>query len=268
MSKFLIPGGLYRIYYRSSSKGKGPMPSYKALILLVNFSSRRIYRYQDLQEEQFNKKKFTYEAVEMNKNGSAEGFSITPGDVAKAVLLKKMKDLRDWPLEAVRIYFTRRGVSRSHIDELYNRDIQLKNVDFSRFHVRAALRMRRKQEKLEKKKPKPNDDIWIEAEYTGLDEMGYLTFNLIIADLEETRYRFGRDSDIVSVVYQVSNNIVKCFNEDGDVVHRMNPPWPPEVIKEAFERQRSRQRALSKPSIEWNSTIYHGTTWASTSNST
>lgn len=264
MDKFLIPGGLYRIYYRSGKKGKGPMPSYRALILLVNFSNRRIYRYQDLQKEKFNKKKFTYEAVEMRKDYSPEGFSIAPIDITKAVLLKRMKDLRDWPLEAVRIYFTRQGVSRSHIDELYNRDIQLKNVDFSRFHVRAALRTRRKQEKLEKKKAKAANDIWIEAEYVGLDASGYLTFNLSVADLEDLRYRFGPDTDIVSVVYQAGSHIIKCFNEEGDIVHRMNPPWPPEVAREAFERLR--QRAAAKPP-DW--AVYHsGTTWASTTNST
>lgn len=268
MGKFLIPGGLYRIYYRSGKKGKRPMPSYKALILMVNFSNRRIYRYQDLQKEQFDKKKFTYDAIEMRKNCDVEGFSIIPADVVKADLLKKMKDLRDWPIEAVRIYFTRQGVSRSHIDELYNRDIQLKNVDFSRFHVRAALRTRRKREKLEKKKIKAPNDIWIEADYTGLDDMGYLSFNLVVGDLEDTRYRFGRDSDIVSVVYQVSNHIINCFNEEGEVVHRMNPPWPPEVVREAFERQRQRvaQQDAAKPR-DW--AVYHsGTTWASTTNST
>jgi len=264
MDKFLIPGGLYRIYYRSGKKSKKPMPSYRALILLVNFSNRRIYRYQDLQKEKFDKKRFTYEAVEMRKNYSPEGFSIAPIDIAKAVLLKRMRDLRDWPLEAVRIYFTRHGVSRSHIDELYNRDIQLKNIDFSRFHVRAALRMRRKQEKLEKKKARSANDIWIEAEYAGLDESGYLVFNLKVADLEELNYRFGRDSDIVSVVYKAHNHIIKCFNEEGEVVHRMNPPWPPEVIGEAFERQR--QRAAAKPRDR--TAYYSGTTWASTTNST
>jgi hypothetical protein len=265
MDKFLIPGGLYKIYYRSGKKDKGPIPSYRALILLVNFSNRRIYRYQDLQKEKFDKKRFTYEAVEMRKNFSAEGFSIVPVDIAKAVLLKKMKDLRDWPLEAVRIYFTRQGVSRDHIDELYNRDSLLKNIDFSRFHVRAALRMRRKQEKLKKRKTKAANDIWIEAEYAGLDEMGYLIFNLSVADLEDIRYRFGPDTDIVSVAYQASNHIIKCFNDNGDIVHRMNPPWPPEVAREAFERQRNRSRAEEG---SWNSAIYHGTTWASTTNST
>lgn len=266
MNEFLIPGGLYRIYYRSGKKGKGPMPSYRALILLVNFSNRRIYRYQDLQKEKFDRKRFTYEAVEMRKNYSAEGFTITPADITKAVLLKRMRDLRDWPLEAVRIYFTRHGVSRSHIDELYNRDIQLKNIDFSRFHVRAALRTRRKQEKLEKKKARAVKDIWVEAEYAGLDEMGYLIFNLKVADLEELKYRFGGDSDIVGVAYQASNHIIKCLNEEGDVVHRMKPPWPPEVIREAFERLR--KRVAVAPPRNYSAVYQSSTTWASTSNST
>jgi hypothetical protein len=155
-------------------------------------------------------------------------------------------------------------VSRNHTDDLY-RGIAKENIDFGRFHVRAALKQRRKQEKAEKKKVRKNDDIWVEAEYTGIDDMGYLSFTLSVADLEDARYRFGKDSDIVSVVFQVGSHIIKCYNENDDIVHRMNPPWPPEVVREALQRNIERRATtanVAKPS-HWAS--YYSTNWTDSS---
>ena len=275
MGNFLIPGGLYRIYYRRHSKKKEqkPLQSYRALILLVKFGGeRRIYRHQDLKKECQDKHNFTYEAIEMNKHCAPERFSISPGDIAKSVLLKRLKDMRDWPLEAVRVYFSRRGVGRDHVDELYNRDMQLENVDFARFHVRAALRQRRTLEKLKKKQAKKVEPgMWIDANYTGIED-GYLNFSLTVADLEPVIYRFGRDSNIESVIYRSDEHLVTCHDEDGEVVHRMSPQWPFETVREAFERQRARaERAGTVESVNnWTGAVYHGSAsnWATTNSTT
>ena len=271
MDDFLIPGGLYRIYYgkRSKKKTSKPLPSYRAMILLVNFGGRRIFTHSTLQKEDSSKKdSFTYEAIEMERHGRPERFAITPRDVVKAVLLKRMKDMREWPLEAVRTYFSRRGVSRTHIDELYRDGMRLEDVDFARYHVRAALRTRRNQEKLKKKLGgiRPSSK-WIEAEYNGTDHMDYLTFRLAVLDLEHV-YKFGNDSGIERVIFKPNESRVDCYDSSDVVVHRMSPPWPPEIVREALERERARVVQIEVPR-NWGGVAYSGnwTTTGSTSTS-
>lgn len=273
MNDFLIPGGLYKIYYRRHSKKKkqsGPLPTYKAFIILVNFGGHRIYRHQDLQEKSPKKNNFTYEAVEMEKNRAGDRFTISPGDIAKYILLKRLKDMRDWPLEAVRVYFSRRGVSRDHIDELYNRDTRLADIDFGRFQVRAALKQRRNNAKLAKRQQakKQAPGMWIDAEFIGLCEDGYINFRLTVGDLEPAIYRFGRDSDIESLIYRSDEHIISCHDEEGNVIHRYSPQWSPEVVHEALERQQKKVEESEVRMVFNSAVISSGGTWSTTSTTT
>lgn len=262
MSNFLIPGGLYRIYYRRYSKKKEPKPtsSYKALVISVNFGGVHVFTEQDLKDKKFSKTNHAYEAVEMSKHCAPERFAINPKEVARAHLLKIMKDMREWPMEAVRTYFARRGVSRAHLDMLYSkpdRVVTQRDIDFGRYHVRAALRTRRKQEKLKKKLSKKRGNDIIEATFTGEDDSGYLCFSLAVYDLEPVRYRFGRNSGIEIVRYLEHSNIVYCYDIDGNIVHKMSTEWPSEVVRESKERWRQRKQSTKR---EWVATA--GATWS------
>jgi hypothetical protein len=277
MNGFLIPGGLYKIYYRRSSKKKKqpePLLSYKAFVILISFGGHRIYRHQDLQGESPKKNNFTYEAVEMEKNYAGERFTISPGDIVKYTLLKRLKDMRDWPLEAVRVHFSRRGVGKDHIDELYNRDIQLADIDFGRFQVRAALKQRRNNAKLVKRQQakKQAAGVWIDAEYIGLCEDGYINFRLTVGDLEPANYRFGKNSGIDGVVYRSDEHSVNCHNEEGSLVHRMSPQWSPEMVHDALERQQRTQEVQeseARGGMVFSSVNYAGGgNWSATSSTT
>jgi hypothetical protein len=272
MLDILLPGGLYRVLY-------GPDHTFTVLIVYVHLYGTRIYAPYEIDKilaknkgDEKGMRHTLYECVEMQKNRNPEIFSIEARKITKPHLIKMMRDISEWPIQAIRLLFSA-TLSDYDMEPLYDPDIKVKDINFRYLHMKSAMRRRKLEEKRKGKMTKSiavgNFSNFINATFIARSaDTDLPEFDLKLGNLPDMRVIGDKKTN--AVAYNIKHHKIQYFDERGLVITETDPPFNRETIRKSMEEEVERRRANRATWVDFNAytTVSYGGYGSSSTSST
>jgi hypothetical protein len=273
MLELLTPGGLYRVKY-----GKH---RFTILVVYMYVYGQRVFTGYEIDEILkkhgiFEKelKSTLYECVEMSKGRAPDAFSLAAKDIRDARLIRTMKNIRQWPLTAVRLLFSAQLPEQS-IEHLYIPGQQVELIDFLRLHRKIAIKERQVKSRAEKKKKVNIPTVSVEnrnliyAKLSKFRNDDSPEFHLTVGNLPTMQ--IIAPHVIKRVAYNIKDHRIIWYDEDGLAANFSEPAWSRGQVQEAIQEEMRRKRRESNEVgyFRWNNSyVGYGSSTTFTSTST